>query len=659
MRKKLTISVLIAAFIALIQLNSNANGPLVIKGGMAITYDDRPLLYRYDKGPCGSLSNQEYIDLVEALFSDWENVPTSDFTFKQDTPGTLDVDVDETNFDPILNSSDLLGYTPVICDHTGELLDSFLGSGAGNSVLGLAGPITVSSGPLVNEIAESQAIFNGMFINGIDTPGDPESSLDAFKGTVIHEFGHGFGLDHTQINLEAIKGGATQQIRDSVPLLFPVAVNDLFEIRRDDTSGVSFLYPDQSMLGGVGTIEGAVLRSNGVTTVSGANVIARNINDPLNEAISCVSDFLDNGTGSFTLFAVPPGDYRVEIEPIDLSFTGGSGVGPFTTSKTDESFVDPVPKGFYTGPNMAITTSESEALIVSVAAGQTVDNVNIVASTSLTTSGGTTSGTLAQINEAEPNDSVDTAQVVSPPVKISGNASFTDDGEIELSSDTGSSVIISDLFKFTIGSSTTVNSLLTIESSSDENDLDLVLLDGAATEIIDTSSQTGNVDELISKSLKKGTYLLGVGAFSGTAPYELEITLSSSGGGTPILTLSAPESLILKAFGRNNVTVTANASSFSGKSICKVLPPTSDSGITTKVKPKKFILSGNKTTKNFMVKIPISEAINLINNNTTETITVNVTCNNGANDEIDITLSPTSDSVIERTRNYRYILKKE
>src|SRR3989338_2221918 len=402
--------IIAAIFLTLVFFATNnfpcfAGGPLVVKGGMSITYGTRPFLYRYDQGSLGMFSNAEIIAIIEDLYNDWETVSTTEVNFKRDNPGSLDFDVTAANFDSILNSEDLLGYTPIVFDNDGSLLNAFLGSGAGNSVLGLAGPVTVSSGPLANQIAESQAIFNGRFIDGTDTGSNPESTADSLKGTIIHETGHGIGLDHSQINLEAIKPGATQSIRDTVPLMFPVAVNDLFLIRRDDASAISLLYTNQSQLGSFGKIEGKVFRKDGITPVQGANVIARSVDDPTLEAISCVSDYLTENTGLYTLFAVPPGNYKIEIEPIDLSFTGGSGVGPFTASTTDKSFQNPVPAGFYTGPDKPITTDETLALTVNVLAGQIISDVNIIASTTVGSSS-SSSGTAANINEIEPNDSI-------------------------------------------------------------------------------------------------------------------------------------------------------------------------------------------------------------------------------------------------------------
>ncbi|MBI2995610.1 MAG: hypothetical protein HYY52_02750 [Candidatus Melainabacteria bacterium] len=634
-------------------LRVHAGGPLVVKSNMAVTYGNRPLLYRYDKGSLGRLSNSEAISIIEPLYGEWQAIKTSEMRFQRDNPGSLAFDVDATNYDSILNSKDLLGYTAVIFDTDGSLLSSFLGDGSGNQVLGLSGPVTVSSGPLVNQIAESQAIFNGRFVDGIDTPSNPESTIDSFKGTIIHETGHGIGLDHSQINVEAISPGASQEIRDSVPLEFPVAVNDLFLIRRDDISSISLLYPNESELTKYGKITGRVLKRDGKTPVLGANVIARNTNNPLLEAISCVSDFLTNGSGEFTLFAVPPGDYRIEVEPIDLSFTGGSGVGPYTGSKTDKSFQDPVVKGFYTGPSQPITTSEKDALVVSVASGQTVSGVDIIGATSIIPS--SSSGGTNNINEIEPNDLLSAPQLVTLPVTISGQASSTDSGEVEVSTTTGNeTLVISDLYQFTITQTSSLTALLTIESDLQDNDLDLVLFNQYADQILESSSQTGNSDELINKSLKAGTYLLGIGAFSGSTSYKLAISAEATGIGIPSVTLTGSDTLILKPVGANKTMIKASAFNFNSKSKCFI---TSSNESFVKIKPSVFSLSPAMLAKNMRVVIKRSHALDLISNNKEEDLTVSIICDNGASDEFDIHLTPTADSVARNKAPWQ-ILKK-
>lgn len=401
----LRLFLLTAAFISTIIFSSvNAGGPLIVKDGIGISYGSRPFLYRYDQGPLGMFSNSEAVTIIESLFMDWEGVKTAKIDFKQDNPGFLSSDITQNNFSPILDPPSLLGYTPIVFDTDGSIVDAFIGTGSNNSVLGFAGPVTVNSGPLANLIAESQAVFNGRFVNGISNSSDRETSVDAFKGTVIHEVGHGIGLDHSQINVEAINMGASQEIRDSVPLEFPVAVNDLFLIRRDDASSLSLLYPNNTELANFGKIEGKVFKQDAMTPVLGANVIARNINNSKLEAISCVSDFLKTNTGSFTLFALPPGNYKVELEPIDVSFTGGSGVGPYSMDAGDISFQAPVPKGFYTGSNLPITSDGSKALVLNVQAGQTLSNINIVAALQVDSS---SSGDIIDIGSSSSGDIID------------------------------------------------------------------------------------------------------------------------------------------------------------------------------------------------------------------------------------------------------------
>ncbi len=127
-------------------------------------------------------------------------------------------------------------------------------------------------------------------------------------------------------------------------------------------------------------------------------------------------------------------------------------------------------------------------------------------------------------NEREPNNSPNTAQLIGIPATISGNVSTSDKGDITLNTDSGESLILSDLFKFVISKRTIFKAQLTIESNSNEDDLDLVLLDSKGRRIISSSSTPGNVSETITKTLRPGTYLLGVGAFTGSSSYRLSLS---------------------------------------------------------------------------------------------------------------------------------------
>ena len=377
--KRIAIIILMISTL-LSQWQGKACGPLFLdNAGSFYTYGNSPLIYRYDPGALGKFSNSEAIAFIEPLLDEWENVSTATLQLTRDNPGSLPFDINLITFLPIIATPKPLGFTPIIFDNNGSIVDALLGLGSRNQVIGFAAPAFATNDNGELKIIESQALFNGRFIDGVDTVFNPELSTNAYKSAIKHEFGHAIGLDHSQINLEALKPDASQELKDSVPLMFPFSVNDKSSLKRDDISGVSFLYPKSDQLNNLGIIQGKVLKQNGLDPVLGANVIARNINNPTAEAISCVSDFLTNKTGSFTLFAVPPGDYRIEIEPIHQTFYGGSSVGPYSNDPNSLSFQNPVPKGYYTGSNQPITSSQEQAFIVSVLGGQTIKDINIVA----------------------------------------------------------------------------------------------------------------------------------------------------------------------------------------------------------------------------------------------------------------------------------------
>lgn len=379
------------AITLIISLPSYSGGPLTVRKGKAITYKKKPFVYRYDLGNLGMFSNQEAVDLSESLFSIYEDIPTSTIVLKQDSPGFLKEDLTADNIGNIIQPKtimDLVGYTPIIFDDDGSILDLFAGSGASNQILGFAGPVLTILNNGKVKIDESRVVLNGKAVNGvIGIPGDNiDVDENTFKTTVLHEVGHAIGLDHSQINDEALLS-PDPGVRETVPLMFPVALSSKFDLRRDDISSVSLLYPNESELAKFGQIKGFVFQADGKTPVLGANIIARNVNDPENEAISCVSDFLTRKTGEFNLFAVPPGDYKIEIEPINTRFVGGSGnagsgVGPYATSLSDESFASFVPEGFFTGFNLPVTSEEDKALIVMVMAGEVVEDILVIANTS-------------------------------------------------------------------------------------------------------------------------------------------------------------------------------------------------------------------------------------------------------------------------------------
>jgi hypothetical protein len=120
------------------------------------------------------------------------------------------------------------------------------------------------------------------------------SYSEGFFVTVVHEFGHCLGLQHT--------------LTSSVMSTLPTSASSKAEpLGADDIAGLSVLYPADGYLPTVGSISGQV--SLGSTGLNLASVVALSSTNP---AIS----ILTNPDGSFRMDGVPPGEYLVYASPL-------------------------------------------------------------------------------------------------------------------------------------------------------------------------------------------------------------------------------------------------------------------------------------------------------------------------------------------------------
>ena len=377
----------VLAVILLVSLPASTGGPLVVNGaGDPLVWDltGGPVPFNSDQGMLGTLDSTAATDLVAAAFGVWAAVPSSTIGFTN--AGALSVDVTEGN---IFSFLDVCGdgLSPIIYDTDGAIVAAILGSGAENFVLGFAGLQCFSFVPPV--ITEGVALLNGRFIDGIDLSDNPEISVEAFTAVFIHEFGHYISLDHTQINLdEAFDGDATNDA--AVPTMFPILINGLEQatLHRDDIASISTLYPAPDFFSSTGTITGTIFLPDGVSPFQGANVIARNVANPLEDAISNVSGarffpFMEGGPpppgleGLYEINGLTPGaSYTVEIEQISPAFSGGSGVGP-----VDPPRFLPGPPEFWNGGDEANENppdDPSAFTLVPVVAGIPASNIDII-----------------------------------------------------------------------------------------------------------------------------------------------------------------------------------------------------------------------------------------------------------------------------------------
>jgi len=323
--------------------------------GDPLVWGVNPIPFNPDRGTLGTLDNAAAVQAVLDDFGVWAAVPTANISFTN--AGALPVDVTVANYLSYLGVCGD-GLSPIIFDTDGSITDDAFGPGASNDILGFASPECGSFVP--PQIAEGVAVLNGKWIDGVDSPSNPEIPLADFKGVFVHEFGHYVNLDHSQINLvEGFDDDPSND--DAVATMFPFLATGTSTPHLDDQVAVSTLYPAASFASGFGTITGTIFRADGVTPFQGAYVIARQVGDPRLTAVGYASGarYFPSNTGGppapalrglYEIPGLPAGSYTVEIEPVSHFFTDGSSVGPL-----DPPAALPGLPEFYNGANEAGT----------------------------------------------------------------------------------------------------------------------------------------------------------------------------------------------------------------------------------------------------------------------------------------------------------------
>ena len=123
---------------------------------------------------------------------------------------------------------------------------------------------------------------------------------EATFATIVHEFGHAVGLQHTLTSSVM----STQLTR---------AVTKGRVLAADDIAGISQLYPTRAFQSALGSIAGRVTSAG--EGVALASVVAIS---PVGPAISV----LTNPDGTYQIDGIPPGPYNVYVHPLPPAQTG-------------------------------------------------------------------------------------------------------------------------------------------------------------------------------------------------------------------------------------------------------------------------------------------------------------------------------------------------
>ncbi|HXV13607.1 MAG TPA: T9SS type A sorting domain-containing protein [Candidatus Krumholzibacteria bacterium] len=352
------LSIVLSMLVLLVASNAMAGGPLAIFDpatqtpyaypGLVSMYTDNDPMFSLT----GPVSNADADARVADGAAQWTGVATSSLTMvvAGDFASIGLPDINLGNLGLVYGAFNGGGYH-VIYDHDGSITASLAGPG----VLGFSGPEWATGAAL----DESFAVLNGATVD----PGDAMGLW--WQGVFTHEFGHGINLAHTQCNGAVVFFGDDEgpagcalpygglptiaQIETMYPFIDPSFLTgsgpdqgtvDLL----DDRSSVSDVYPAGAWPLGYGTISGTIYLPNGVTEITGANVIVRNLADPFGDCSSMLSGAFTQGDlgpdGRYTFNGLTPGQTYVVY--VDEIVAGGFSTPPSLL---------PGPEEFYNAPN--------------------------------------------------------------------------------------------------------------------------------------------------------------------------------------------------------------------------------------------------------------------------------------------------------------------
>ena len=271
-----------------------------------------------------------------AFLHDATRTPVQTVSVAATYKGSIGKDVNGSNFSEYTSSTP--GETVIIFDKDGMITKSIAGENY-KYIPGLSEILLADS--TGTKILKGVVIFNGTLLT------DKTLTEAEYKSAILHEVGHLFNLDHTQVNLDIAAGcdlGGTCEGSTYIPTMFPELKTAMQgeALKIDDKVTISWIYPNSTLNSSFCTIKGEIHDRDG-RPLQGVNVIARRVGDgdTIMKADSrsmvsgvmypaCYSD------GHYYLYGIVPGKtYEVFYEPLSAEYTGMSGFEPLGNPPTD------------------------------------------------------------------------------------------------------------------------------------------------------------------------------------------------------------------------------------------------------------------------------------------------------------------------------------